>query len=48
MKWKYFIGLDVHKEETTYASRDRLVIILLEEEATTLLQAAQVQNHPCF
>ena len=35
MKWKYFIGLDVHKEKTTYAVRDRLGSILLEGEAAT-------------
>ena len=33
---KYFIGLDVHKEKTTYVVRDRLGNILLEGEAATL------------
>ena len=33
---KYFIGLDVHKEKTTYVIRDRLGNILLEGEAATL------------
>jgi transposase len=33
---KYFIGLDVHKEKTTYAVRDRLGNILLEGEAATI------------
>lgn len=35
-KKKYFIGLDVHKERTTYAVRDRLGNILFEGEAATL------------
>ena len=47
-KTKYCIGLDAHKKKTTHVARDRLVIILLEGEAATLLQAVQVQNHPCF
>ena len=33
---KYFIGLDVHKEKTTYVVRDRMGNILLEGEAATL------------
>jgi transposase len=36
MKCKYFIGLDVHKEKTTYVVRDKLGNILLEGEAPTL------------
>lgn len=35
-KMKYYIGLDVHKEKTTYVVRDRLGNILLEGEAATL------------
>jgi len=33
---KYFVGLDVHKEKTSYCVRDRLGNILLEGEAATL------------
>ena len=33
---KYFIGLDVHKEKTTYVVRDKLGNILLEGETSTL------------
>ena len=33
---KYFIGLDVHKEKTTYVVKDRLGNILLEGETATL------------
>lgn len=33
---KYFIGLDVHKEKTTYAVRDKIGNILLEGEAATI------------
>jgi len=36
MKTKYFIGLDVHKEKTTYVVRDRIGNILIEGEAATL------------
>jgi len=36
MKWRYYIGLDVHKEKTTYVVKDRLGNILLEGEAATL------------
>jgi len=35
-KTKYYIGLDVHKEKTTYVIRDRLGNILLEGESATL------------
>lgn len=35
-KKKYYIGLDVHKEKTTYAVRDKLGNLLLEGEAATL------------
>ena len=33
---KYFIGLDVHKEKTTYVVRDRIGNIILEGETATL------------
>ena len=33
---KYFIGLDVHKEKTTYVVKDRIGNIILEGEAATL------------
>jgi len=33
---KYYIGLDVHKEKTTYVVRDKLGNVLLEGEAATL------------
>lgn len=33
---KYFIGLDVHKEKTTYVVRDRIGNILLDGETATL------------
>ena len=33
---KYFIGLDVHKERTTYVIRDKIGNILLEGETATL------------
>ena len=33
---KYYIGLDVHKEKTTYVVKDRLGNILLEGEVATL------------
>jgi transposase len=36
MKTKYFIGLDVHKETTAYAVRDRKGNVLLEGETATL------------
>lgn len=36
MKTKYFIGLDVHKEKTTYVVKDRIGNILMEGEAATL------------
>ncbi|MEA3458288.1 MAG: IS110 family transposase [Candidatus Thermoplasmatota archaeon] len=36
MKWRYYNGLDVHKEKTTYVVRDKLGNILLEGEAATL------------
>jgi hypothetical protein len=33
---KYFIGLDVHKEKTTYVVKDRIGNILLQGETATL------------
>ncbi len=33
---KYYIGLDVHKEKTTYVVRDRIGNIILEGKTTTL------------
>jgi transposase len=36
MKTKYYIGLDVHKERTTYVVRDKIGNILLEGETATL------------
>jgi len=33
---KYYIGLDVHKEHTTYVVRDKIGNILLENETATL------------
>lgn len=38
---KYFIGLDVHKEKTTYVVRDRIGNILLEGETATLYSELQ-------
>jgi len=35
---KYYIGLDVHKERTTYVVRDKIGNILLEGETATLYQ----------
>ncbi len=46
MKTKYFIGLDVHKEKTTYVVRDRLGNILLEGEAATLYNELQDRLKP--
>lgn len=37
-KPKYYIGLDVHKEKTTYVVRNRIGDILLEGEAATLYE----------
>ena len=36
MKWRYFIGLDVHKVKTTYVVKDRIGNITLEGEAAML------------
>jgi hypothetical protein len=37
-KTKYYIGLDVHKERTTFVVRDQIGNILLEDETATLYQ----------
>jgi transposase len=46
MKTKYFIGLDVHKEKTTYVVRDRIGNILLEGETATLYSELQERLQP--
>ena len=46
MKTKYYIGLDVHKENTTYAVRDRLGNIIAEGETATLYDELQSQLKP--
>jgi len=38
---KYFIGLDVHKEKTSYCVRDKLGNILIENETATLYSELQ-------
>jgi len=38
MKTKYYIGLDVHKETTTYAVRDRLGNVVAEGETATIYE----------
>jgi transposase len=43
---KYFIGLDVHKEKTTYVVRDKMGNILLEGEAATLYNELYEQLKP--
>ena len=43
---KYFIGLDVHKEKTTYVVRDRIGNILLEGETATLYSELQERLQP--
>ena len=43
MKTKYFIGLDVHKEKTTYVVRDRLGNILTDGETSTLYPDLQTR-----
>jgi transposase len=37
-KTKYYIGLDVHKEHTTYVVRNQIGNILMEDETATLYQ----------
>jgi len=46
MRTKYYIGLDVHKENTTYAVRDRLGNIVAEGETATLYAELQPQLKP--
>jgi transposase len=43
---KYFIGLDVHKEKTSYCVRDKLGNILLENETATLYSELEPQLKP--
>jgi len=43
---KYFIGLDVHKEKTTYVVKDRIGNILLEGETATLYTELQERLKP--
>jgi transposase len=43
MKTKYFIGLDVHKQKTTYVVRDKLGNILTEGKTATLYPELQTQ-----
>ncbi|VVB61231.1 Transposase IS116/IS110/IS902 family protein [uncultured archaeon] len=43
---KYFIGLDVHKEKTSYCVRDRLGNILTEAEAATLYSELEPRLKP--
>jgi transposase len=45
-KTKYYIGLDVHKEKTSYCVRDKLGNILLENEAATLYTELEPQLKP--
>jgi transposase len=43
---KYFIGLDVHKEKTTYVVRDRIGNIFLEGETATLYSELKERLQP--
>jgi transposase len=43
---KYFIGLDVHKEKTSYCVRDRLGNILTESEVATLYSELESRLKP--
>jgi transposase len=43
---KYFIGLDVHKEKTSYCVRDRLGNILTETETATLYSELEPRLQP--
>jgi len=43
---KYFIGLDVHKERTSYCVRDKLGNILIEAEAATLYSELEPRLKP--
>jgi transposase len=43
---KYYIGLDVHKEKTSYCVRDKLGNILIEAEAATLYSELEPRLKP--
>lgn len=43
---KYYIGLDVHKEKTSYCVRDKLGNILIEAEAATLYSELEHRLKP--
>lgn len=43
---KYYIGLDVHKEKTSYCIRDKLGNILIEAEAATLYSELEHRLKP--
>jgi transposase len=43
---KYYIGLDVHKEKTSYCVRDKLGNILIEAEAATLYSKLEPRLKP--
>jgi len=43
---KYYIGLDVHKEKTSYCVRDKLGNILLENKTATLYSELEPQLKP--
>jgi transposase len=43
---KYYIGLDVHKEKTTYVVRNRIGAILLEGEIATIYKELHEQLKP--
>ena len=43
---KYYIGLDVHKERTTYVVRNKIGNILLENETATIYSELYPQLKP--
>ena len=43
---KYYIGLDVHKEKTSYCIRDKLGNILIEAETATLYSELEPRLKP--
>ena len=43
---KYFIGLDVHKQKTSYCVRDKLGNILIEAETATLYSELEPRLKP--
>jgi transposase len=43
---KYFIGLDVHKQKTSYCVRDKRGNILLENQAATLYSELELRLKP--